>query len=298
MERYICIHGHFYQPPERTPGSNSSNCRIPHILSTTGTNASLPSVMPRTACREFLTATQHRKDHQQLLAHQLQFRSRRCWHGWQTQEPETYRAILDADKESQQRFRATACAIAQAYNHTILPLSNSRDKYTQILWGVRDFEFRFGRASRRHVAAGNGSRSGNARISLQISEFGSRYFRPIRQNDPEGLRARGMAGRQRRARRSVHAIRGPAAIGKQIAVFFYDGPISQAIAFEQLLEQGENFAGSSHVGIFRFPAMAADRPHRNRRRNLRSSSQARRHGAGLRPPPHRKQQSSKTDNLR
>src|SRR5207237_10341847 len=61
------------------------------------------------------------------------------------EEPETYRTILEADKESQQRFSGHGSAIAQAYNHTILPLSNSRDKHTQILWGIRDFEFRFGR---------------------------------------------------------------------------------------------------------------------------------------------------------
>src|SRR5256885_6428217 len=60
-------------------------------------------------------------------------------------EPESYQAVLDADKESQQRFSGHGSAIAQAYNHTILPLSNSRDKYTQILWGIRDFESRFGR---------------------------------------------------------------------------------------------------------------------------------------------------------
>src|SRR5207244_9164720 len=60
-------------------------------------------------------------------------------------EPETYRAILEADKQSAQRFSGHGSAIAQAYNHTILPLSNSRDKHTQILWGIRDFECRFGR---------------------------------------------------------------------------------------------------------------------------------------------------------
>src|SRR5688572_11816080 len=60
-------------------------------------------------------------------------------------EPDVYQTILEADKESQSRFSGHGSAIAQAYNHTILPLSNQRDQETQILWGIRDFEFRFGR---------------------------------------------------------------------------------------------------------------------------------------------------------
>src|SRR5438874_6305876 len=59
--------------------------------------------------------------------------------------PQIYEQILNADKESQNSFSGHGSAIAQAYNHMILPLANSRDKYTQILWGIRDFEQRFGR---------------------------------------------------------------------------------------------------------------------------------------------------------
>src|SRR5439155_10339044 len=60
-------------------------------------------------------------------------------------EPEVYQTILDADAESRNRYSGHGSAIAQSYNHSILPLSNSRDKYTQIYWGFRDFQFRFGR---------------------------------------------------------------------------------------------------------------------------------------------------------
>ena len=60
-------------------------------------------------------------------------------------EPETYAAILDADRISCERFAGSGSALAQAYNHTILPLSSSRDKRTQILWGIADFVHRFKR---------------------------------------------------------------------------------------------------------------------------------------------------------
>src|SRR5690606_13439280 len=58
---------------------------------------------------------------------------------------ETYDAILDADKESMERFSGHGSALAQVYNHIIMPLATRRDKETQVIWGIRDFEFRFGR---------------------------------------------------------------------------------------------------------------------------------------------------------
>ena len=59
--------------------------------------------------------------------------------------PEVYQAVIDADAESRQTFSGHGSALAQAYNHMIMPLANSRDKRTQVIWGVRDFVHRFGR---------------------------------------------------------------------------------------------------------------------------------------------------------
>ena len=60
-------------------------------------------------------------------------------------DPEVYAAIVEADRQSQQIYSGHGSALAQAYNHMILPLANRRDKYTQVLWGIRDFQYRFGR---------------------------------------------------------------------------------------------------------------------------------------------------------
>ena len=60
--------------------------------------------------------------------------------------PEVYASILAADRVSQKNFSGHGSAMAQAYNHMIMPLANSRDKYNQVLWGIRDFEHRFGRS--------------------------------------------------------------------------------------------------------------------------------------------------------
>src|SRR5258708_9706065 len=62
------------------------------------------------------------------------------------QAPVVYRAILQADRDSRERFSGHGSALAQAFNHMILPLANRRDKRTQVIWGIRDFEHRFGRS--------------------------------------------------------------------------------------------------------------------------------------------------------
>src|SRR6202035_599673 len=63
----------------------------------------------------------------------------------QQKEPAVYEAILAADRQSQKTFSGHGSALAQAYNHMILPLANRRDKYTQVSWGIQDFQHRFGR---------------------------------------------------------------------------------------------------------------------------------------------------------
>ncbi len=65
---------------------------------------------------------------------------------WMEQSaPLTYRAILDADRVSQEHFSGHGSALAQVYNHVIMPLATRRDREIQILWGIADFEHRFGR---------------------------------------------------------------------------------------------------------------------------------------------------------
>lgn len=59
--------------------------------------------------------------------------------------PLTYERIIKADIESISEHNGHGNAIAQVYNHIIMPLANEHDKETQIKWGIRDFEYRFGR---------------------------------------------------------------------------------------------------------------------------------------------------------
>jgi hypothetical protein len=156
-------------------------------------------------------------------------------------EPEVYRSILDADRESQTRFSGHGSAMAQSYNHSILPLSNSRDKYTQILWGIRDFEFRFGRYPEGmwlpETAVDLETLDLLAQLGIKFTILSPFQAKAVRK--PRGRLFRDVNG-GRIDPSAPYKVRLPS--GRRIAVFFYDGPISQAIAFEHLLERGENLA--------------------------------------------------------
>ena len=202
-------------------------------------------------------------------------------------EPEAYRTVLAADKESLNYYSGHGAAIAQAYNHTILPLSNSRDKYTQVFWGLRDFQFRFGREPEGmwlpETAVDLETLDILVRLGLRytiLSPYQARRIRRLKsrvwkdvdsgQVDPT----------------TPYQVRLPS--GKAITVFFYDGPISQAVAFENLLASGE-IGFAIGVRFFRAGAcLAAAGTHRNRWRNIWSSPQTRRHGSGVRFELHSK----------
>jgi alpha-amylase/alpha-mannosidase (GH57 family) len=60
--------------------------------------------------------------------------------------PDTLNVVVASDKTNKDKFSGHCPAIAQAYNHLIIPLANSRDKRTRVIWGIREFEHRYGRS--------------------------------------------------------------------------------------------------------------------------------------------------------
>ena len=145
MERYICIHGHFYQPPRENPWLEAIEVQ--------------DSAYPYHDWNERITAecyatnaASHILDPQGRIVDivnnyaKISFNFGPTLLAWLKEKtPEVYESILLADRESRERFSGHGSAMAQPYNHVILPLANRRDKYTQILWGIRDFEARFER---------------------------------------------------------------------------------------------------------------------------------------------------------
>ena len=193
---------------------------------------------------------------------------------------------------SAQRFSGHGSALAQCYNHMIMPLANARDKQTQVTWGIEDFRFRFGRDPRRHVASGNRRRPRDARRSGATRD---QVHHP-----------RAVAGQIRRMETDVtgqridpaRAYRQKLSSGRSIDLFFYDGPVSQAVAFERLLNNGERFAGRLLDALSDAARRSATGAHRDRRRDVRTPSRVWRHGAGVRAGSHRIQRVGERHQLR
>lgn len=239
--RYLCIHGHFYQPPRENPWLETIELQ--------------DSAYPYHDWNERITAESYAPnavsrilDNDQRIRRivnnyaKISFNYGPTLLSWaKDKAPELYRDILAADRDSIERFSGHGCAIAQAYNHIIMPLANRRDKETQIIWGLEDFKARFGRMP-------EGMWLAETAVDLESLELLAKH----------GIKYTILAPSQARAVREIggqnwmdvsnaridptRAYNCPLPSGNSIALFFYDGPISRAVAFEGLLRNGEVFA--------------------------------------------------------
>ena len=241
MERYICVHGHFYQPPRENPWLEAIEIQdSAHPYHDWNERIMAECYAPNAASR--ILDPQGRIVGIVNNYAKMSFNVGPTLLGWlEQQAPDVYQAILTADRESQERFSGHGSALAQAYNHMILPLANRRDKYTQIAWGIRDFEKRFGRVP-------EGIWLPETAVDLQsldlLAELGIR-FTILAPRQANRVRASGSTDWQdvsgeRIDPSMVYTLRLPS--DRSISLFFYDGPISRAVAFEGILGNGELLA--------------------------------------------------------
>ncbi len=241
MERYICIHGHFYQPPRENPWLEAIEQQ--------------DSAYPYHDWNERITAECYAPNAASRILDsegrivrivnnyaRISFNFGPTLLAWMEQHAqETYRAILGADRESRARFGGHGSALAQAYNHLIMPLANSRDKRTQIRWGLHDFVHRFGRTP-------EGMWLPETAVDLETLELMAEQGIRFTILEPgQARRVRPIGGRSWRDVAGgridpTTAYRLRLKSGRSICLFFYDGPIARAVAFEGLLARGENFA--------------------------------------------------------
>jgi len=129
--RSFIVHGHFYQPPREDPLTGN----IPHEV----------GASPFANWNERIHAECYRPNADLHNFERISFNLGPTLGAWmQAHDPETCRKISEQDRANVRRF-GVGNAMAQAYNHTILPLASTRDKDTQVYWGVADFEYRFDR---------------------------------------------------------------------------------------------------------------------------------------------------------
>ncbi len=241
MDRYICIHGHFYQPPRENPWLEATELQDP-AYPYHDWNEKITAECYATNAKSRILDEQGRIVQIVNNYAKISFNfgpTLLCW--LEDKAPDVYDAILEADRESQEIFSGHGSALAQAYNHMILPLANRRDKYTQIVWGIRDFEHRFGRKP-------EGMWLPETAVDLEtldtLAEHGIR-FTILAPHQASRVRPIGSAkwrdvGGGKIDPTMAYALRLPSR--RAISLFFYDGPISRAVAFEGLLKSGESFA--------------------------------------------------------
>jgi alpha-amylase/alpha-mannosidase (GH57 family) len=242
MERFICIHGHFYQPPRENPWLEAVELQdSAYPYHDWNERITAECYAPNTAARIL--------DGDGRIVNIVNNYSRISFNfgptllAWlERLRPEIYQAVLDADTASRDRFSGHGSAVAQAYNHMILPLANRRDKRTQILWGLADFRHRFGRDAEGmwlpETAVDLESLDILAERGVRFTVLAPRQAAKVRGSGER--RWRDVSG-GRIDPTTAYRLRLPS--GRSIAIFFYDGPISRGVAFERLLERGENLAG-------------------------------------------------------
>jgi hypothetical protein len=256
------VHGHFYQPPRENPWLETVEVQ--------------ESAAPYHDWNDRITAECYApngasriQNRQNEIVRILNNYARMSFNFGPTllswlcdKAPRTYRMILDADKASAARFGGHGSAVAQVYNHIIMPLASTRDAVTQIRWGIADFESRFDRKPEGMWLA---ETAVNRHVLDLMAQEGILYT----------ILAPNQCARVRSLARPNDAwTETPGAEvdpmqpylvkldeGRTISVFFYDGPASRAIAFEGLLDSGEKFAGRL-LGSFRAPtAPLGGQPH-------------------------------------
>lgn len=241
MNRYVCIHGHFYQPPRENPWLEEIEVQdSANPFRDWNERITAECYNPNTAARILtnnMTVTDIVNNYTKIS-----FNFGPTLLSWMAAEvPDVYQRILEADKESMKIYSGHGSAIAQVYNHMIMPLSNTKDKKTQVIWGIEDFKYRFGRDP-------EGMWLAETAVDIETLEI------LAENNIKYTILAPRQAGEIKKIKeqkwhnvsdgtidpRRAYICFLPS--GKSINLFFYDGNISQDLAFGDLMKSGENLA--------------------------------------------------------
>ncbi|MBE3036052.1 MAG: DUF3536 domain-containing protein, partial [Candidatus Atribacteria bacterium] len=242
QKKYICIHGHFYQPSRENPWLEDIELQ--------------DSAYPFHDWNEKISEECYKgNSNSRILDKQgniikivnnysrISFNFGPTLLSWmEKHQPEIYQTVLEGDKISQKRYHGHGSAIAQIYNHIIMPLANDRDKYTQIYWGIKDFQARFRRYPEgmwlSETAVDYRTLEIMADLGIQftiLAPHQAKKIRKMKENTP-----------WQEVNQTILNTRQPYVChlpsGKSIYLFFYDGPISNEVSFGDILSNGEKLA--------------------------------------------------------
>jgi len=248
-KRFICIHGHFYQPPRENPWLET--------VETQDTAAPYHDWNERICAECYATngaaRIQNAKNQITRIVNnyaRISFNFGPTLLSWLKENaPRTYRMILDGERRSRKSYGGHSSAMAQVYNHIIMPLANRRDRVTQIRWGIADYALHYGAPPEgmwlSETAADTESLELLAQHGVKFTLLAPHQCKRVRAlRDGEGWMDTAGASVD-----STHPYLMRFASGASITVFFYNGPSSRAIAFEGLLNSGEAFAARLKNGF-------------------------------------------------
>ncbi len=261
--KYVCIHGHFYQPPRENAWLETvEQQESAHPFHDWNTRINHECYAPNAAARIM--------DAEGWIVKIRNNYNRISWNfgptllSWlEENDADAYSMLLRADKRSQELFGGHGSAVAQVHSHLIMPLCNTRDKVTQVNWGIRDFERRFGRYPEgiwlAETAVNTETLEVLASHGIQYTILAPRQAKAVRKMadipsvslpaDSQSLAQLpwNNVDAERIDTRQPYWCLLPS--GRRIALFFYHGKIAQEVAFNGLLNSGKAFS-QRITGIF------------------------------------------------
>lgn len=248
-KHYVCIHGHFYQPPRENPWLET--------VETQDTAAPYHDWNERICaeCYAPNSAARIVNDKSKITRivnnyARISYNVGPTLLSWLKENaPRTYRMILEGERRSRKAFFGHSSAMAQVYNHMILPLANRRDRITQIRWGITDYKNHYGYMPEGMWLAETAADAASLEL---LAENGIKFtlLAPHQCKRVRSLAADAeWVDTPEASVDTTHPYLMRFASGATLNVFFYNGPVSRAIAFEGLLNSGEAFSNRLKTGF-------------------------------------------------
>ncbi len=248
---YVTVHGHFYQPPRENPYLDTIE-RQPGAAPFHNWNARIHSECYRP--NAYARVLNHRGEVVGIVNNYeyMSFNIGPTLMSWlERHDLQVYQRIIEADRLSCDRLNGYGNAIAQVYNHIIMPLANQRDKYTQIRWGKYDFKSRFGRDPQGMWLAE--AAVDYATLTALVDE-GIKFIvlapsqaqrcRPLPNEWEQQPEWHEVGGSQIDPTRPYRCyLKNDGANPRYIDIFFYDGPISRDMGFSDVVYSSSHLAG-------------------------------------------------------
>ncbi len=247
-QRYLTIHGHFYQPPRENPWTESIERQDSAVPFHDWNDRINYECYTPNAFARVLDSSQRIANIVNNFEH-ISFNFGPTLLSWLEQfAPVTYQRVLAADKRSVVRFRGHGSAIAQAYNHAIMPLCNEQDRLTQVRWGLADFRFRFRREPESMWMPETAVNDAVLRLLIEagmkfiiLSPYQAKRVRKIGDEEWIGVE-NGDIDTRHAFRWYDRDAQGRAIENRFLDIFFYHGDLSRGVGFEHLVRDAKNFA--------------------------------------------------------